>query len=395
MAMSGAKRRRTSKAEQLQKSYANNEDFLVAIEDFQVAQCNQIETAKISVKKFLLKYCFDYVGLYAKDNTHSLFNEGRDLFDKWTDHALDEISDLNFDEVDIQTQIIHNVFNIIFQKQFRKSGTSQSEITFYDDTLRTVTLTISDQEWNLNQPIRLNSRVFFIESPKIYDYLSNTNYGHVQKEYLRYLMAPNVFKRGMYFSKTAADEYSPISSTSPNSLQMILGNLESVMGGKAEFLQKIGLEFKDKYIEDPIHAVNVSTGLKSLALLEYALRIGAIESGDILILDEPEINLHPEWQVEYAKALVELQKSFQLKILITSHSPYFMRAIECFADIHDSMDNLNVYRMIRSNDRSETVVENLSYSEYGMTDLYDQLSAPLETLDNLLEDKYGKEDDSD
>lgn len=128
-----------------------------------------------------------------------------------------------------------------------------------------------------------------------------------------------------------------------------------------------------------------------MALLEYALRIGAIEEGDILILDEPEINLHPEWQVEYARTLVDLQKVFQLKILITTHSPYFMRAIECFTDINNSMDQLNVYKIEKDTEHKTVQIENVSYSEYGITDLYDALSAPLEELESLLDEKYGTE----
>lgn len=126
-----------------------------------------------------------------------------------------------------------------------------------------------------------------------------------------------------------------------------------------------------------------------MALLEYALRIGAIEKGDILILDEPEINLHPEWQLEYARSLVDLQKEFALKIIITTHSPYFMRAIECFTDMKDTMDKLNVYRMSKEKETGKTSVENVSYSEFGMTDLYDDLSAPLEKLEELLSKTHG------
>lgn len=47
-----------------------------------------------------------------------------------------------------------------------------------------------------------------------------------------------------------------------------------------------------------------------------------------MILDEPEINLHPEWQIKYAEIMVEMQKLFDLRIVITTHSPYFMQAIE-------------------------------------------------------------------
>lgn len=105
---------------------------------------------------------------------------------------------------------------------------------------------------------------------------------------------------------------------------------------------------------------------------------------------EPEINLHPEWQVEYAKTLVDLQKEFGLKIVITSHSPYFMRAIECFTDLSDTMNLLNVYRVTREN-KGESKIENVSYSEYGIMELYEDLSAPLEKLDELLEKKYGRD----
>lgn len=170
----------------------------------------------------------------------------------------------------------------------------------------------------------------------------------------------------------------------------VINKLTEIMGGRAEFFQKVGLEFKDKNIKEPIHAVNVSTGLKSIALLEYALRIGTVKRGDILVLDEPEINLHPEWQKEYARALVLLQKSFDLKFIITTHSPYFIRSIECFSDLNDIMDCLNVYKITQNN--KGNVVENLSYSEYGMTELYGDLSAPLDELEELLSDKYGIEE---
>ena len=171
----------------------------------------------------------------------------------------------------------------------------------------------------------------------------------------------------------------------------MIDELTEVMGGRAEFFQKVGLEFKDKKIKEPLHAVNVSTGLKSIALLEYALRIGAIKRGDILVLDEPEINLHPEWQKEYARALVMLQKLFYLKLIVTTHSPYFIRSIECFSDLNNTMDFLNVYKITQTD--GDSVVENLSYSEYCMTELYDDLSAPLEELEEMLSNKYGMEEE--
>lgn len=390
MKLSKAKRRRTSKADQLQKHYAHEENFLVAIEDYQVAEEKTAKAeARDRLEKMLGDYCYDYVFLYAEDQIQGLWRQSTREIEDWIEKAVVGAESLELDELQLQTQRLVQSFQEVFNFQYRRIGTRETRIRFTDDDGRTVTFFVDDKGGELDQPIRLSNRVFFIESPKIYDYLSNTRYGHVQKEYLRYLMSPNIFKKGNPIAKLTAQDYDPVQTGGQDILQDIERRLVSVMGGRAEFLQKVGLEFKDEQIAEPIHPVNVSTGLKSMALLEYALRIGAIEEGDILILDEPEINLHPQWQLEYARTLVHLQKAFHLKIVITSHSPYFMRAIECFTDVCDTMDCLNVYRVMKKQD-NEVQITNVSYSEFGMTDLYDDLSAPLEALETMLDEKYGE-----
>lgn len=394
MRVSGAKRRRTTKADQLQNKYAQDEGFVVAIEDFQVTG-DADGQARDALKGFLSEYCKEYLSLYMRNQKNVLrqdLDEQSDWVDHWIDQAIDGMQSLELDELKIQLSEIKKSFQNTFDSQYRKIGTSESQILFTDDSGREVRFTVGNAGEELSQPVRVEQSVYIIESPKIYDYLSNTRAGHVQKEYLRYLMSPNIFKNNPYMSRFYRSEFQTIKMESEATALDIARELEETMGGRAEFLQKVGLEFKDRHIPEPIHSVNVSTGLKSMALLEYALRIGAIEEGDILILDEPEINLHPEWQVEYARALVSLQKDFHLKILITTHSPYFMRAIECYADKENCMDQLNVYRMDK-NPKSGTVqVENVSYSEYGMTDLYDALTAPLEELEKMLDEKYGTDE---
>ena len=42
-----------------------------------------------------------------------------------------------------------------------------------------------------------------------------------------------------------------------------------------------------------------------------------------MILDEPEIHLHPEWQLAYAELIVLLEKKFDLSIVVTTHSRDF------------------------------------------------------------------------
>ena len=393
MSLSGVIRRRTSKAQAMTNNFALQENFVVSIEDYQVAENEpEKESAVKKLQKYFLQYCQNYIELYIKQSVEEVLFENKSKIDEWIRDTITGLDSIELDELVMQKNMINQSFQLVFQKQFRKIKSGRSRISFLDDKKREVYMEWNDDAERLSAPLRVSQQVHFIESPKIYDFLSDTRYGHVQKEYLRHLMAPNVFKKKDFFY-TKRDDSEELSNFEDGSgeIQEVIDELTEVMGGRAEFFQKVGLEFKDKKIKEPLHAVNVSTGLKSIALLEYALRIGAIKRGDILVLDEPEINLHPEWQKEYARALVMLQKLFDLKLIVTTHSPYFIRSIECFSDLNNTMDFLNVYKITQTD--GDSVVENLSYSEYCMTELYDDLSAPLEELEEMLSNKYGMEEE--
>ena len=90
------------------------------------------------------------------------------------------------------------------------------------------------------------------------------------------------------------------------------------------------LVFKDKNIAQPIRLENLASGVKSMAVIVRALELGAIRQGDMLIIDEPEANLHPEWQIEFARFLVELQHRLSIRLVLSTHSPYFLMAVKTF-----------------------------------------------------------------
>ena len=104
--------------------------------------------------------------------------------------------------------------------------------------------------------------------------------------------------------------------------------IDEIVGGQLVKTNPKGIQFQQANLARSIEITSMSTGIKALSLLRYALEKGCIQRGSILILDEPEINLHPEWQIKYAETIVEMQKLFDLRIVITTHSPYFMQAIE-------------------------------------------------------------------
>lgn len=124
----------------------------------------------------------------------------------------------------------------------------------------------------------------------------------------------------------------------------IEGLLTELMGGFLRFTKAEGLVFVDRLFPDkPIKIENLSQGLKSMALLQAAFMNGTIGDEDVLILDEPEIHLHPVWQIRYAEFLVLLQKEFKLTVLLTSHSPDFVQAVRLYAQKHGASEHVNGY----------------------------------------------------
>ena len=162
--------------------------------------------------------------------------------------------------------------------------------------------------------------------------------------------------------------------------------LNSLLNGKFESNNN-SIHFKANDIAEPLDVRNLSTGIKSMAVIERCLSLGLIKEGSTLILDEPEIHLHPEWQLKYAEYIVILQKALDLTVLITTHSPQFLRAIEVYTDKYEIMDRLNVYSI--ENEK----IRNASYSEYGITEIYEKLSAPYDELQQMLDEKYGEDDE--
>jgi predicted ATPase len=157
----------------------------------------------------------------------------------------------------------------------------------------------------------------------------------------------------------------------------VLSSIRTVVDG--EFTEdKSGLDFQEKGLKAPLGMFNISTGMKPFLIIKRLLEVGAIKEGGVLVFDEPEIHLHPEWQLKYAELLVLLQKEFKLTILLTTHSPYFLNAIEVYSQKHDSSENCNYYL-------SETQGDACTLKEVtgDLTSIYEKLAKPFQDLENL------------
>lgn len=76
---------------------------------------------------------------------------------------------------------------------------------------------------------------------------------------------------------------------------------------------------------------NTSSGLKMFLILKTLFAKGWVGHKSVLIFDEPEVHLHPEWQLVFAKTCIDLVKKYQARILLNTHSPYLVEAFEVYS----------------------------------------------------------------
>lgn len=89
--------------------------------------------------------------------------------------------------------------------------------------------------------------------------------------------------------------------------------------------------------------LNCATGVKSFAVLQLLYKNGHLNDKTLLIIDEPEVHLHPQWIVEYARLMVLLNKELGVKFFIASHNPDMVSAIKYISEKEQTDANLNFY----------------------------------------------------
>lgn len=96
------------------------------------------------------------------------------------------------------------------------------------------------------------------------------------------------------------------------------------------------------------HLSESATGVQAFAFLQLLLKKGLINDRSLIIIDEPEAHLHPQWIVEYAKVLVELNKKTKARFFIATHSTDMVSALRYISEKEETLDHLSFYRAVPS-----------------------------------------------
>lgn len=142
--------------------------------------------------------------------------------------------------------------------------------------------------------------------------------------------------------------------------------MERMLGGTVSYDKDESSIFGDKtfnfHREDglvfPLR--EAATGVISISYIYRLLKNGWLNSGTLLIIDEPEAHLHPQWIVEFARILIFLHKRLGVKILVSSHNPDMVSAIQSIAAKEEVLDKTRFYLSEQSeSDRNKFVYKDL------------------------------------
>ena len=224
---------------------------------------------------------------------------------------------------------------------------------------------------NLNSEINILHEAFYIDNPFVIDYMAETILAMDLKSTDSHLL-------GCLEAKTDLFEDIFDAVMAKDKLEEIESILSNIVDGTFVENQEGEYCLSSNKFNKPINVKNLSTGLKSFALIKRLLENGSLKERDVLILDEPEIHLHPEWQLSYAEIIVLLQKQFDITVIITTHSPYFLDAIDVFSAKYKISDRVNYY--LAKDEMGNAYLDDITNN---IDMVYKKLSDPLQKLESL------------
>lgn len=121
-----------------------------------------------------------------------------------------------------------------------------------------------------------------------------------------------------------------------------------------------------------------ATGLKSFSLLQLLNKNGFLSNKTLLIIDEPEVHLHPQWVVEYARLIVLLNKHLGVKFLLASHHPDMISAIKYISEKENTSGNLHFYL---ANQHQNSFTYNYKDLGVEIEDIFSSFNIALERID--------------
>lgn len=315
------------------------------------------------------------------------------MFDDENSEAEEDDFTLNDDYVELAFSLYKKyrdipddvIYQNVFNQRIRNEFNSQINNVYSKSDEGIIALTIKDKEVlvavknnkvsSVSNTLSLKTEILYLDDPFILDQLHSSNVyyrglnrkGDIRKQHLA--------DKLIYGKMTSEIEEAFKELIINEQISEILKKINSVCEGSLAH-SKDGFVYASDNGRG-LSVGNISLGLKTFIIIKTLLINGALEKNGTIILDEPEIHLHPQWQLLFAEVIVLLQKEFGLHVLLTTHSPYFLEAIEVYSEKHKIADKCKFYL-------AENIgkISNLIDVTGDTEQIYKKLASPFQTLEN-------------
>lgn len=316
-------------------------------------------------------------------------NEAIDTFGIILETFNDEITDKDFKKIknlindldnskkikieEITNQLILEFFRETFPNNLVNFHYNENaHITIKDNDNKIFDLLLDSNE-NIEKCLIGNSsinNIAYIESPQIIDNLNKYEPSFTER-FLRRNARVKHYGNQLEKMLMTKKETNLISDNKrKNQTNLLLNKIEEIINGEMIFNENKEFVFQKGSFN--IDTLNVATGIKSFSIIQLLIKNNWLSDDTLLIIDEPEINLHPEWQVKYAEILVLLQKYLNVKLYINTHSSYMLEAFDLYSKKYSIQSKTNFY-----------LLENYSSKKLKkeLTPIFKQLNGAFNLLD--------------
>lgn len=243
---------------------------------------------------------------------------------------------------------IYNYVNEAFYGQIKpvKKPHSQAHISISVEEKKLVEIDVIGKE---NQRVFWDStkifpftRTIFVDNPLTIDKMNSTHFrsSRFRREEViedgDYLVEDSL--TSMLVNKEMNNYFDSIEFQ--ERYRVIFEKINEVIPGEVQESED-GFFYVDDGCKLDVH--NLATGSKMFSIIKLLIMNGYIDGQTVLVLDEPESHLHPEWVNIFAEILVLLVKHIGTRILLTTHSPNLLLALNVFTKKLDIIKTAHFY----------------------------------------------------
>lgn len=290
-------------------------------------------------------------------------------YKKLLDSSFDSVEELVKIFNEDGDELFKSLMNMLIKEEFGKNIRGLNEVSLcgkYNNNNFSYTFNVKDETEPIVNGWFILEDVLYLDSFSLFDLISSS--GSKNTEHVRHVL--------QCISEDESKEWGD--EIQFKKIIEISEVIKEITGGEFIYDEK-NIVFvpneDEKYLMK-----NTASGIKQIGVIQILLNNRKLKENSFLIIDEPEVNLHPRWQLEYAKILTLLAKELNITLYINSHNPLFIESIRTYAEKYDLLDDTNFYLTKMVSDKG-SLFEKISHDDLYI--IYDELGKPYDFLDEI------------